>query len=230
MPRQPRYRIPGFPQHVVQRGNDRQATFYADNDFAIYRHYLAEAAAKHHCEVHAYCLMSNHVHLLVTPRSPDAVCKLIQSVGRRYVYYINHAYERTGTLWEGRYRATLVEDDAYALTCYRYIELNPVRAALVDHPAGYPHSSYRRNALGDVDFVVSEHAVYTALANTRSARMVAYRRLFEDQLEKSQLAEIRQMTQSCRVLGSDSFRDRIEHVLRRSVRPGQPGRPRNRRP
>ena len=228
MPRQPRYRIPGFPQHVVQRGNDRQATFYADSDFALYRHYLAEAAAEHRCQVHAYCLMSNHVHLLVTPQAPDGVSKLIQSVGRRYVYHVNHAYGRTGTLWEGRYRATLVEDDAYALMCYRYIELNPVRAVLVDDPVRYPHSSYRRNALGEVDFVVSEHAVYTGLADTASARMEAYRRLFEDELEEAQLVQIRQMTETCRVLGSDGFRDRIELLLKRSVRPGQSGRPKNR--
>ena len=203
MPRQPRYRIAGLPQHVVQRGNDRQATFRLGHDFALYRHYLAEAAEQHHCRIHAYCLMRNHVHLFVTPLVPDAIGKMIQSIGRRYVYHFNRAYGRTGTLWEGRYKATLVQDDAYALACYRYIELNPLRAALVEHPAQYPHSSYRHNALGTADFLISAHQVYLALAETPFGRREAYRHLFDDVLDEAMVEKIRRTTQACRVLGSD---------------------------
>jgi putative transposase len=147
--------------------------------------------------------MSNHVHLLVTPMVPDAIGKMIQSIGRRYVYHFNRAYGRTGTLWEGRYKATLVQDDVYALACYRYIELNPLRAGLVEHPAQYPHSSYRHNALGTADFLIFAHEVYLALADTPLGRREAYRHLFDDVLDEATVEEIRRATQACRVLGGD---------------------------
>lgn len=225
MPRQPRYRIAGYPQHVVQRGNDRQAAFFADGDFRLYRHYLAEAADEHDCDVHAYCLMTNHVHLLVTPQTPGAIPKLMQALGRRYVYHINRTYARSGTLWEGRYRATLVDHDGYVLACHRYIELNPVRAAVVGDAAHYPYSSHRGNALGETDIVVRAHPAYTALGSTPTARLIAYRRMFAQPLATAQLDEIRQATKSCLVLGSAQFRSRIEQLLNRPVPSGKVGRP-----
>jgi putative transposase len=225
MPRQPRYRIPGLPQHVVQRGNDRQATFYRPPDYFTYKNYLQEAAARHNCQIHAYVLMTNHVHLLVTPADEDSIPRLMQALGRRYVRYVNKAYGRTGTLWEGRYKACLVQSDSYLLACQRYIELNPVRGGLVAEPGEYAHSSYRHNALGYSDSLVTEHATYTALGNSPAGYRRAYRSLFAADAGPDATEYIREVTNACLVLGNDCFKDQIEAVLARSVRPGKAGRP-----
>jgi len=136
MPRQPRFTIPGQPQHVIIRGNNRDPIFYADEDYGFYLEKLRKACEKHHCDVHAYVLMTNHVHLLITPHTENSLGKAIQMLGRYYVQYFNYSYKRTGTLWEGRYKATLIDSEAYLLTCYRYIELNPVRAeGMAEHPS-----------------------------------------------------------------------------------------------
>ena len=136
MPRQPRFTIPGQPQHVIIRGNNRDPIFYADEDYGFYLEKLRQACEKHQCDVHAYVLMTNHVHLLITPHTENSLGKAIQMLGRYYVQYFNYSYKRTGTLWEGRYKATLIDSEAYLLTCYRYIELNPVRAeGMAEHPS-----------------------------------------------------------------------------------------------
>jgi putative transposase len=156
MARLPRFVIPGQPQHVIQRGNDRQAIFRVEQDYSFYLEKLQEAAEKHQCDIHAYVLMTNHVHLLITPHTETGIGKTLQSIGRYYVQYFNHCYKRTGTLWEGRYKATLIDSEGYLLTCMRYIELNPVRANnMVNHPSDYPWSSYRSNALGQEDAFVT---------------------------------------------------------------------------
>lgn len=226
MPRQPRYRLAGYPQHVVQRGNDRQPTFYAPADYAAYRRFLRQAADERHCRIHAYVLMTNHVHLLVTPDSPDGLAKLMQSLGRCYVRYINDTYRRTGTLWEGRYKACLVQADSHLLGCQRYIELNPVRAGMVKRPEQYPHSSYRHNALGQADPLVAHHPAYATLGKCLEESRRIYRESFGSTAETSVVDDIRRMTNSCRVLGNDRFRDQIETILACSVRPGAAGRPR----
>ena len=226
MPRQPRYRIPGLPQHVVQRGNDRQATFYRPPDYFIYKNYLQEAAASHSCQIHAYVLMTNHVHLLVTPAAEDSIPQLMQALGRRYVRYVNKAYGRTGTLWEGRYKACLIQADRYFLACQRYIELNPVRGGMVADPGEYAHSSYRYNALGHSDPLVIEHTTYTALGNSPAECRCAYRSFFAAAPGPDPTRKIREVTNACLVLGNDRFKDQIEAVLARSVRPGRAGRPR----
>ncbi len=226
MPRQPRYRIPGIPQHVVQRGNDRQSTFFAATDYRIYKEHLLLAAAAHACSIHAYVLMTNHVHLLVTPSAEDSLPRLMQALGRRYVRYINRTYGRTGTLWEGRYKACLVQAGSHFLACQRYIELNPVRAGMVRHPAHYGHSSYRHNALGETDSLITPHAAHTALGPDPATRFARYRRLAESGIRPEAIDAIRRTTESCRVFGNDRFRDEIEAMLQRSVRPGDPGRPR----
>jgi putative transposase len=226
MPRQPRYRIPGLPQHVVQRGNDRQATFYRLPDYYSYKNYLREASARHDCQIHAYVLMTNHVHLLVTPADDDSIPRLMQTLGRRYVRYVNKAYGRTGTLWEGRYKACLVQADRYFLACQRYIELNPVRGGLVAEPGEYAHSSYRHNALGRSDPLVTEHATYKALGHSPAEYRRAYRSLFAADAGPDPTEYIREATNACLVLGNDRFKDQIERVLARSVRPGRAGRPR----
>jgi putative transposase len=201
MPRQLRFRVPGLPQHIIQRGNDRKVTFHTEHDFRVYRHYLADAAKQRCCAVHAYCLMSNHVHLLVTPEQPDAIPKTLQVVGQRYAQYFNRLYGRSGTLWEGRYRATLVDSDAYVLACHRYIELNPVRAGMVTDPVQYAHSSFRRNAFGRMDPLISEHSVYRGLAETIEKRQIRYREMFVEDLSQSELAEIRHATNRGLILG-----------------------------
>jgi putative transposase len=229
MPRQPRYRIPGFPQHVVQRGNDRQATFFAPADYVLYKQHLLHAARAHDCAIHAYVLMTNHVHLLVTPGREDSIPRLMQALGRRYVRHVNQAYDRTGTLWEGRYKACLVQADRHFLACQRYIELNPVRAGMVGDPGGYRYSSYRHNALGEADSLITVHATYADLGRDQLTRCANYRAMVEAGIGPAAIDTIRRVTESCRVLGNDRFRGDIEAVLGRSVHPGTPGRPRKNR-
>jgi putative transposase len=226
MPRQPRYFIPNMPQHVIQRGIDRQAIFFKPHDYELYRNSLREAARRHDCRIHAYVLMTNHTHLLITPGAQRSLPLLMQAMGRSYVQTINKQYDRTGTLWEGRYKASLVQEDRYVLTCYRYIELNPVRAGMVTAPGDYRYSSYSCNATGKPDSLVSSHPVYQALATSTDQQQVAYRALFSTDIAPELLATIRSTTNACQVIGNEKFKDQIETMLGRSVRPGKSGRPR----
>ncbi len=225
MPRQPRYGLVGIPQHVIQRGNNRQMTFFGPEDYRRYLECLREACRRNECQVHAYVLMANHVHLLITPLRPDAIAKVMQSVGRRYVRYVNGIYRRTGTLWEGRYKASLI-DDEYVLTCCRYIELNPVRASVVADPADYRWSSYRHHVGQQLDPLVSEHLRYLALAATTAERHAAYGSLFRQCIDPLAITTIRETVNRCLVFGSEDFKDQIEQVLSRRVRHGKAGRPR----
>ena len=180
--------------HVIQRGNNRQAIFFHDEDHALYRAWLAEAAADYGCAVHAYVLMTNHVHLLVTPRTAASVPRTMQSLGRRYVRHINMTYQRTGTLWEGRYRAAPIDSEAWLLACSRYIELNPVRARMVRHPRDYRWSSYRALAAGAADPVLTLHDLYQGLGRTPADRQSAYRALFRTVLDTGLVDELRAAT------------------------------------
>ena len=156
MARLSRFVLPGQPQHVIQRGNNRQDIFRSNDDYQFYLEKLTDAANKHQCDIHAYVLMTNHVHLLVTPHTEDGMGKMMQMLGRYYVQYFNTRYQRTGTLWEGRYKATLIDTEQYLLTCMRYIELNPVRVKnRVRHPSEYPWSSYQYNAHGQLNELVT---------------------------------------------------------------------------
>jgi putative transposase len=148
MARLPCYYIKDQPQHIIQRGNNRELFFAANEDYLFYLECVQEAAKSHDLSIHVYVLMTNHVHLLASPQAPDSIPKTLQSVGRRYVQYFNHSYKRTGTLWVGRYKATVIDSDHYLPTCMRYIELNPVHAEMVDHPQNYIWSSYLSNAEG----------------------------------------------------------------------------------
>ncbi len=228
MPRQPRYFLPGIPQHVIQRGVDRQAVFFCPSDFELYLRVLDEAAIRYDCLIHAYVLMTNHTHLLLTPGGERALPQLMQAMGRSYVQALNRKHGRTGTLWEGRYKASLVQDDTYMLTCYRYIELNPVRAGLATKPWLYRHSSYAHNALGRFNQLITPHSAYDSLAKTPGARRAAYRELFNDRLTAETLTDIRDTTNACLVLGDDGFKDRVEVLIGRTVRPSKGGRPRKR--
>ena len=229
MARHPRYDLPGQPQHVIQRGNDRVAMFVAPADYERFRAYLQAACLRHGCLVHAYVLMTNHVHLLVTPTAPAAIGRVMQSVGRRYVQPFNRRHDRTGTLWEGRYKAVPIDTEHYLLTCYRYIERNPVRAGMVDCPADYRWSSYRANACGARDPLVTPHELYTRIAASDRARYEAYRALCAVELEASAAQALRRATETGWVLGSVRFRDAIERSTGRRAAPLPRGRPTSRR-
>lgn len=225
MARLPRYPASGIPQHVIQRGNNRSAMFAAEPDYQFFRDCLRNACERHGGSVHAYVFMTNHVHLLMTPSSAGGIGSVMQSVGRRYVQYYNTTYQRTGGLWEGRYRATLVETEQYLLACYRYIELNPVRAGLVADPAHYRWSSHRANALGAVDPLIAPHDVYRALGAHTTSRLTAYRELFAAALDESTIGTIRDATNKGWALGSKRFRDEVAALLDRRTQALRPHRP-----
>ena len=210
MPRKPRFYLPDLPQHVVQRGNNRDPCFYATPDYQFYLTVLGDALVNHRCQLHAYVLMTNHVHLLVTPLHQFGLPQLMQAIGRKYVQYINRSYRRSGTLWEGRYKASLGGSERYLLTCYRYIELNPVRASMVTDPADYRWYSYRAHALGRGDSLIVDHAGYQALGESITVRCAAYRSLFEHAIGKDMLSTIRSSLNECRVLGDERFKDQVE--------------------
>lgn len=225
MPRRARLKLAGVPVHLIQRGNNRSACFYADEDYELYLHYLKELADKFGCSVHAYVLMTNHVHLLLTPEKEDSVSQLMKHLGQRYVQYINRTYGRSGTLWEGRYRSCLAKEEDYILGCYRYIELNPVRADMVRHPRQYRWSSYRANAEGKSSDLITPHPHFRALGRTTTARQEAYRGLFKAHLDSVLLEDIRSATNGNYALGSERFQKEIEQALDRRVTRGKPGRP-----
>lgn len=219
MARLPRYVLPGQPQHLIQRGNNRQPIFFADVDYRFFLECLGDGVKRFPCEVHAYVLMTNHLHLLLTPQKPDSLSKLIQSVGRRYVQYVNYLYRRSGTLWEGRFRATPVDSEHYLLTCYRYIELNPVRATMVSHPHHYRWSSYRHHAEGKPDPLITDHPRYLALGRTDEERREAYKGLFRVDIDEATLSLIRETTNKGWALGNDRFRAQIEAETQRRAQP-----------
>jgi putative transposase len=210
----PRYFIEGQPHHVIQRGNNRTATFASEDDFRFFLVCLGEAVLEHGVAIHALVLMTNHIHLLATPQSPESLPKTMQSVGRRYVHYFNQAHRRTGTLWEGRYRSTIVDTLRYLFTCMCYIESNPVRAGVVTRPEEYQWSSYQANALGIPHRLVTPHPMYLALGRTASARELAYRSLFRRPLPPQDLAAVRQATNRAWLLGSDEFKARVRALSR----------------
>ena len=225
MARLPRFFAPGIPLHVIQRGNNCQKLFNGVADYTVYLDWLQEAAQWHGCAIHAYVLMPNHVHLLATPTHQDSLPKTFQSLGRRYVQYFNATYDRTGTLWEGRYRATLIESETYLLTCCRYIELNPVRAEIVRHARDYRWSSYHFHAEGKANGLLSPHSLYQRLGSSTTARQQAYRTLFRRHLSGETLDAIREATNKAWVLGSAKFKDRLAKKLDRRVTPLPRGRP-----
>ena len=229
MPRLPRLFAQEFPSHITLRGNDRQDIFHYDGDRLRFLSCLREAAGRNGLAIHAYVLMTNHVHLLATGQHSSSTPKTIQSLGRQYVAYFNGRYGRSGTLWEGRYRSTLVEAEHYLLACHRYIDLNPVRAGLVNHPAEYPWSSYRFYAMGIPDDLATPHAVVLNLASTPERRRAAYSSTFDRPLESEVLDRIRSCSNKGWALGSAEFCQRIESTTRRRALPLQRGRKKDRK-
>jgi putative transposase len=226
MPRRPRVHLDWVPLHIVQRGHNRGPCFFDDQDRYAYLGWLGEALQRERCRLHAYVLMTNHVHLLMTPEDAGSVPRMLISVGRHYVQHINHTYGRTGTLWDSRYKSSLVQADTYLLLCHRYIELNPVRAEMVSDPADYRWSSYRANALGEPNALLSPHPLYLALAFDPAQRFAAYRALFSSALEDAPLAELRLALNQNQPLGNDRFYAEIEAVTGQRREPRKRGRPR----
>jgi putative transposase len=221
MTRLPRPDLAGVPQHVVQRGNNRLPCFLDDGDRQRYLQGLGEGLLRYGCSLHAYVLMTNHVHLLLTPGETGAVSRLMQTFGRNYASLFNGRHGRTGTLWEGRYKSCLVDSERYVLTCYRYIELNPVRAWMTDDPKEYAWASCRANTTGYPDPLVTPHPAYLELGRGESERHAAYRGLLAEALPDDTLAEIRIYLQQQRALGTDRFREQVQAKLQRfaGVRP-----------
>jgi len=223
MARLPRFVIPGQAQHVIQRGNNRDVIFVADEDYQYYLKKLGDACKKYECELHAYVLMTNHVHLLITPNTAHGISKVMQTIGRYYVQYFNYQYQRTGTLWEGRYKATLIDSEDYLLRCSRYIELNPVRAGMVKVPVDYPWSSYHFNALGRENKLITPHAIYHALGVSNEKRRLNYHALFKEHIPENEVEEIREATNKAWVLGGDRFKAEIDSLMDRQIQPKSRG-------
>ena len=225
MPRKPRFYQPGMPVHAFQRGHNKQPVFFEDEDYLVYLRLLRESAEACGCMVHAYVLMTNHVHLLVTPESTTAMSTLFQSIGRHFVPYINKTYQRRGGLWEGRHKGNIIESEAYFLSCMRYIEMNPVRAGMVDHPGKYRWSSYASNALGVDNSIIQLHEQYLALGTTPENRQAAYRGLFAIKTDANELDMIRASLYSGTPLGNECFKKQIEVMTGCKVGIIKPGRP-----
>jgi putative transposase len=202
MPRSARLRIPGLPLHLLHRGNNRVACFFQNADYGRYLQRLQESAQRFDCRIHAYVLMTNHVHLLVSPGEPEAVSWFMKRVEQDHAQYMNRTYGRTGSLWENRYYSSFVDSDLYLLRCHRYIELNPVRASMVRHPAEYTWSSFRANALGYPNPLLTPHGVYEALGSTAQRQQTAYRQLFEIPMHEHEVDAIRAATRGGRTIGS----------------------------
>ena len=225
MARPPRHDIAGIPRHIVQRGNNRLPCFLDDEDRQRYLQCLQQALRRFGCRLHAYVLMSNHVHLLLTPDEAGAVSRLMHAFARNYAGLFNGRHGRTGTLWEGRYKACLVDSGRYFLACSRYIELNPVRAWLVPQPGDHPWSSYGANAVGSIDPLLTPHPEYLALGSDPTARTAAYRSLFADALPDELIEEIRRYLQQQQALGTDGFRSWVEARTGRFAMVRSVGRP-----
>ncbi len=224
MARLPRFHSADLPQHVIQRGNNRMLIYRERDDYDMCRNLLRQALEQHDCALHAYVFMSNHLHLLVSSREPTGISRAMQSLGRRYVRHFNDRYTRTGTLWEGRFRATVVQTQRYLLACARYIEENPVRAGIVQSPWQYPWSSYGANALGRADALVTAHPMQLAWETESGDRHEAYRSLFRAPVDPAITQSIRDATQHAWALGDAGFCRALSASGRRaSALPRGPG-------
>jgi putative transposase len=223
MPRRARLAIAGIPWHITQRGNNRSACFFSEGDYRYYLDQLQRQSQAFGCGVHAYCLMTNHIHLLLTPEVPEGPSLMMKYLGQHYVQYINRSYQRTGTLWEGRFKSCLAQDTGYTLACYRYIELNPVRAGIVAHPQDYPWSSYAANGNGMQSDLITHHSSYLSLAPASSERQEAYRQYVAQGVDQPVIDEIRSATNGNFVLGDERFKAEIGQLLQRRVSPGRKG-------
>ena len=226
MARLPRVHLAGVPEHIIQRGNNRQVCFASEEDFAAYAHWLKQYSEAFGVDVHAWVFMTNHVHLLCTASDAKGISLMMQSLGRRYVRYFNGQYRRSGTLWEGRFKSCLVQEEHYILAVYRYIEMNPVRAGMVTSPSDYHWSSYASNALGKISALCHPHPSYLALAANATERRQAYRDLFHSEVSEVMLLDIRNAIKSGMALGNERFKQEVEALTGRRQQKVKVGRPR----
>lgn len=225
MPRRARLIVDSLPVHVVQRGNNRAPCFFEEEDRSFYLFHLRRLLPRTECLLHAYCLMTNHVHLLLTPRAPASCAGLMKGLGQLHTQYVNRQYGRSGTLWEGRFKSCIVQSGEYLLSCYRYIELNPVRAGLCAHPADYAWSSFRANARGEKSALLVPREEFIRLGTDEIERRQAYAALFGSALDAKRVDDIRSATNGNFVLGDPAFKRALASSLGRRVEPGRPGRP-----
>lgn len=225
MARLPRLTLPGYPHHVIQRGNNRQPIFSRLADYQYLLKLLDESARKFAVDVHAYVLMSNHFHLLATPQTDIGLPQMMQAVGRSYVRYFNDLQQRTGTLWEGRYRSTLIQTEHYLLACMAYIDLNPVRAGMVAEAADYPWSSHGLYLGSRRDKLITPHPLYWELANTPFGREVAYAELVRAGVSPDQQAALTRSTLAGWALGDSDFVADLQKRTVRRVEKNKAGRP-----
>ena len=228
MPRRTRMYLPGLPYHLTQCGNNREACFIEPDNYQYYLELWQEVARRYGVAVHAYCLMTNHIHFLVTPQSPTAISNTMKVVGSRYARYINLHYKRTGTVWEGRHYSSLIQSEKYLLICHRYIELNPVRAGMVVRPEEYRWSSYGANAWGD-ESLLMPHEEYLMLGFDIESRCRAYRKLFQHQLGEDDLHRVRKAAHYSQPVGDDRFRQQIEEQYGIKLGQAKRGRPKKRK-
>jgi putative transposase len=225
MARTSRIVVPSVPHHVVQRGNDRQLVFRDEEDYQRFYGWLREASRQFKVAIHAYVFMGNHFHLLATPTDVSGLARMMQWIGRFYVPYFNRKYDRTGTLWQGRFRTALIESEAYFLACSRYIEMNPVRAGLADKPDDYRWSSYAHHVGDKADALIADHPIYWALGNTPFEREAIYKQFMAQVASREEIDGLRESVKKGWVLGSEQFKNRLEKSENRSLRPGKRGRP-----
>jgi putative transposase len=225
MPRKLRASAVGVAEHIIQRGNNRQICFATEEDMKAYVTWLKAYAKKYQVAIHAWVLMTNHVHLLCTPSTVTGISQMMQSLGRMYVLYFNRTYRRSGTLWEGRFRSCLVQEETYLLALYRYIELNPVRAGMVDDPAEYSWSSYQCNALGKHTDLLTPHVIYKGLGKNDEERRTSYRTLFASHVDEKLLDDIRKATNKGLALGNEHFIADVQAMTGKRMVEGKRGRP-----
>jgi putative transposase len=225
MPRSRRIDFPGLPQHLIVRGNDRNAIFFSEQDRLYFLKCLGEARARRMCDIHAFVLMSNHVHMLATGRVEGAASRMMQDLGRAYVSHVNKLHGRTGALYEGRFKSSVVETREYLLRCMRYIELNPVRARMVAHPGAFEWSSYRQNVEGEPSGLIAPHPEYLRLGRDRESRAASYAEFFDETLPASEIEHIRRAVSQGKALGSEAFCKGLEGLVGRPVAYVPRGRP-----
>jgi putative transposase len=224
MSRRARLVIADVPLHIIQRGNNRHPCFVDHRDFLVYLSLLTQHATETGCAIHAYVLMTNHVHILTTPGLQSAPARMMKAIGERYVQYFNRRYARTGTLWDGRFRSCLVDRTRYFLICQRYIELNPVRAGMVVNPGDYPWSSFNMNAVADESTFLKPHSVVRSLGADRQSRSNAYCALFKREIAEDDIRKVRQATNGNFALGGAPFIEAMASQAGLNVAKRKPGR------
>ena len=225
MARQPRLALPGYPHHVIQRGNNRQPIVLDEADRRMLYSLWLEESQRHKVAVNAYVLLDNHFHMLLTPPSDEAMSLMMQSVGRTYVRYFNKRHNRSGTLWEGRYKSSLIDSEGYLLTCMAYIDLNPVRAGLAESAEDFSWSSYKHLAGQSIDKLVTPHALYWGLGNTPFAREAAYAEFVAGGLSVATQKALTESALKGRVVGRPDFLTSLEKNTQRQILPQTAGRP-----